>query len=146
MSSLMIRPATGARTSLRPWRTLLASGAAPVLVWFAVTRLSGAALAVHLGTASQDVGVVAVVLAALIGTSGALLIAVVTQRRAGHPRTVFLAVTVPLLALSLAGPLSQATTAGSAVGLAVLHLVVGATALPLLAHRLVSRSAPEARG
>ncbi|MEO8827763.1 DUF6069 family protein [Lapillicoccus sp.] len=146
MSSTTIRPATDVRTSLRPWRALLASVAAPVMVWLAVTRFSGTALLVASGKSTQEVGIVAVVLAALVGASGALLVAVLAQRRAVHPRRVFLAVTLPLLVVSLAGPLSQATTTGSALGLAALHLVVAATALPLLAHRLVSRSAREARG
>lgn len=146
MSSITTAPTTAARTSLRPWRILLASVAAPVLAWLAVTRLIGTALLVTSGTSTQEVGLVAVVLAALVGASGALLVAVLAQRRAVHPRRVFLAVTLPLLVISLTGPLTQATTTGSALHLAALHLVVGATALPLLAHRLVSRPAREARG
>ena len=71
--------------------------------------------------------------AALVaGLLGWLLLAGL-DRRAARARTAWTAVALLVLAVSLALPLAAATTTSAAVGLVVLHLVVGAVVIPGLA-------------
>ena len=86
-----------------------------------------------------------VVAAQVIGTAlaagliGWLLLAAL-DRRAPRPRATWTGIALLVLAASLALPLAAATTTSAAIGLIVLHLVVGAAVIPGMASTVQSRS------
>lgn len=111
----------------------------PAVLWTVLGPVAHVRMAVQGATADQEVGFVAVVLAALAGSAGALGIAWVARRIARRPRVVFLSVALALLLLSLTGPFALAVSPGAAYSLAGLHVAVGLTVLPMLVLRLGSR-------
>ena len=117
-------------------RALCAAGgaAAAAIAWAVEVPLLGIRLTVRFGAmAPQTVVAGQVVGAALVaGLLGWLLLAGL-DRRAARARTAWTAVALLVLAVSLALPLAAATTTSAAVGLVVLHLVVGAVVIPGLA-------------
>jgi Family of unknown function (DUF6069) len=143
--SAAVTPAV--RDVRRSWaRALCAAGgaAAAAIAWAVEVPLLGIRLTVRFGAmAPQTVVAGQVVGAALVaGLLGWLLLAAL-DRRAAHARTanistghisaVWTAAALLVLAVSLALPLAAATTTSAAVGLVVLHLVVGAVVIPGLA-------------
>jgi hypothetical protein len=80
-----------------------------------------------------------------LGTFWGTVLAVVFARRAAQPARTFLATTLPLLALSLTGPLTAHATAATKVTLVTLvcgHLVAAAIIIPVVTRRLaVARGA-----
>jgi hypothetical protein len=128
--------------------------AAAAIAWAVEVPLLGIRLTVRFGAmAPQTVVAGQVVGAALVaGLLGWLLLAALDRRAAhartahvstghistghistGHISTVWTAAALLVLAVSLALPLAAATTTSAAVGLVVLHLVVGAVVIPGLA-------------
>jgi hypothetical protein len=78
-----------------------------------------------------------------LGTFWGTVLAVVFARRAARPARAFLATTLPLLALSLAGPLTAQATTATKVTLACGHLIAAAIIVPAVTRRLAaSRRAP----
>ncbi len=133
--SAAVTPAV--RDARRSWaRALCAAGgaAAAAIAWAVEVPLLGIRLTVRFGAmAPQTVVAGQVVGAALVaGLLGWLLLAVL-DRRAARGRTAWTAVALLVLAVSLALPLAAATTTSAAVGLVVLHLIVGAVVIPGLA-------------
>ena len=122
-------------------RALCAAGgaAAAAIAWAVEVPLLGVRLTVRFGAmAPQTVVAGQVVGAALVaGLLGWLLLAALDRRavspRTAHISTAWTAVALLVLAVSLALPLAAATTTSAAVGLVVLHLVVGAVVIPGLA-------------
>ena len=119
----------------RGWPALLLAPVAASAVWAVLTQ-AGVELLVRSGSGTQAVGIAAVVLASLVGVAGAWALASAASRWTAHPRRVFLAVALALLALSLLGPLGLAASTSDGAWLAVLHLVVAAVALPLFVRWL----------
>ena len=126
----------------RSWARALcvASGAvAAAIAWAVEVPLLGTRLTVRFGAmAPQTVVAGQVVGAALVaGLLGWLLLAALDRRaaraRATRISAVWTAAALLVLAVSLALPLAVATTTAAAVGLVVLHLVVGAVVIPGLA-------------
>jgi Family of unknown function (DUF6069) len=133
--SAAVTPAV--REVKRNWpRALFAAGgaAAAAVAWAVEVPVLGIRLTVRFGAmAPQTVVAGQVVGAALVaGLLGWLLLAALDQR-AARARTVWTAVALLVLAVSLALPLAAATTTSAAAGLVVLHLVVGAVVIPGLA-------------
>ena len=133
--SAAVTPAV--RDARRSWaRALYAAGgaAAAAIAWAVEVPLLGIRLTVRFGAmAPQTVVAGQVVGAALVaGLLGWLLLAVL-DRRAARARTAWTALALLVLAVSLAFPLAAATTTSAAVGLVVLHLIVGAVVIPGLA-------------
>ena len=133
--SAAVTPAV--RDARRSWaRALCAVGgaAAAAIAWAVEVPLLGIRLTVRFGAmAPQTVVAGQVVGAALVaGLLGWLLLAVL-DRRAARARMAWTAAALLVLAVSLALPLAAATTTSAAVGLVVLHLVVGAVVIPGLA-------------
>jgi hypothetical protein len=140
------RPAsTSARTAVRTRRPVsqvsLAAGAVTLAVieaYGAITHAAGvplraAAFGAH--TATQvNAGWLAFGVA--LGTFWGTVLAVVFARRAAHPVRAFLASTLPLLALSLAGPLTAHATAATKITLAGGHLIAAAIIIPVMTRRL----------
>ena len=133
--SAAVTPAV--RDARRSWaRALCTAGgaAAAAIAWAVEVPLLGIRLTVRFGAmAPQTVVAGQVVGAALVaGLLGWLLLAVL-DRRAARARTAWTAAALLVLGVSLALPLAAATTTSAAVGLVVLHLVVGAVVIPGLA-------------
>ena len=138
--SAAVTPAV--RDVKRSWaRALCAAGgaAAAAIAWAVEVPLLGIRLTARCGAmAPQTVVAGQVVGAALVaGLLGWLLLAALDRRaaraRTAHVSAVWTAVALAVLAVSLALPLAAATTTSTAVGLVVLHLVVGAVVIPGMA-------------
>jgi Family of unknown function (DUF6069) len=133
--SAAVNPAV--RDATRSWaRALCAAGgaAAAAIAWAVEAPLLGIRLTVRFGVMAPQTVVAGQVVgaAAVAGLLGWLLLAAL-DRRAARVRTTWTAAALLVLAVSLAVPLAAATTTSAAVGLVVLHLVVGAVVIPGLA-------------
>jgi hypothetical protein len=133
------RSAGGARqATVRRSRAIavLSAGAAGLLGWVAADALLGVDLAVQTGDTAtlREVGPVAALLAGLMsGLAGWLLLAVL-ERFTARARSLWRAIALLTLVVSLVGTLDAVTTAATAA-LATLHVLVGATVLVLLPRR-----------
>lgn len=117
---------------------LLAAGVlAPLVGWVVLVPVAGLRLTVSSGSGARTVGPLAVVVAALVG-SGAALVLARLSRRAAHPRRTYLWLVAIGLVVSLTGP-AQATTVRAALGLALLHVLVAAAVVPGSARALLTR-------
>jgi hypothetical protein len=132
-------------TAVRPrwpvFQVSIVAGAAALAVieaYGAITHAAGvplraAAFGAH--TATQvNAGWLAFGVA--LGTFWGTVLAVVFARRAARPARAFLATTLPLLTLSLAGPLTAHATAATKVTLTCGHLIAAAIIIPAVTRRL----------
>jgi len=72
-----------------------------------------------------------------LGTFWAAVLAIVFARWAARPARAFLCTTIPLLALSLVGPLGAThTTVATKLTLACGHLIAAAIIIPVVTRRL----------
>ena len=102
-----------------------AAGAAAV-VWWVLTGPASVDLAVRSGSGERQVGVVSVIVTAVVvALAGGGLLRVLERRRGARGVAAWTVTAVAVLAVSLAGPLGAASPAAG-LGLALLHLVVGA--------------------
>jgi drug/metabolite transporter (DMT)-like permease len=106
------------------------------LVW-AVTTLAGVDLRVTSGADTRTVGLTSVLVVALLAGLGALVVALLIGR-SRRPRRMWPAVSVPILVVSLVGPLGAATAAAG-VALASMHVVVGAILISGMSGSLPAR-------
>ena len=121
----------------------LAAGAAALAVievYGAIARAAGvplraAAFGAHAAT-QVNAGWLAFGVA--LGVFWGTVLAVVFARYAARPARAFLAVTLPLLALSLAGPLTAHATDATKVTLACGHLIAAAIIIPPVTRRLAA--------
>jgi Family of unknown function (DUF6069) len=124
-------------------RALCAVGgaAAAAIAWAIEVPLMGIRLSIRFGGAHPQTVVAAQVIGAALaaGLIGWLLLAAL-DRRASSPRATWTGIALLVLAVSLALPLAAATTTSAAIGLVVLHLVVGAAVIPGMASTARSRS------
>jgi Family of unknown function (DUF6069) len=109
--------------------------AAAAIAWSLEVPLLGIRLSIRFGGMHpQTVVAGQVVGAALVaGLLGWLLLAAL-DRSAARPRAGWTGAALIVLAASLALPLAAATTTSAAIGLIVLHLVVGAVVIPGMAR------------
>ena len=110
-------------------RALVVVGAvaAPLGVWLVAVPLLGVDLQVRPnGGAAQTVGAGAVAAAGLTAALLGRALLALLERRTTRARTVWTAVAVTVLLLSLAGPVTGARTASAAAVLLALHLAVAA--------------------
>ncbi|HET6626079.1 MAG TPA: DUF6069 family protein [Nocardioidaceae bacterium] len=125
------RAARGARLV-----AVAASTAAALAAWV----VAGPVLGVEIATltaadgGSATVGAVAVVVSAAVTTLAGWALLAALERFTRAARRSWTVIAGMVLLVSLIGPATLGSTAGSAVGLVVMHLVVGATAIPLLAR------------
>jgi Family of unknown function (DUF6069) len=122
---------------LRRHRALAVLGgvAAAVAAWAVLRELGGVDLAVTSPAGPVPVGLPAVVLTALVaGLAGWGLLAAL-ERWTSSPRRTWRIVAVAALAVSLAGPVTQAASLPAAGGLVTLHVVVAAALLTGLSRR-----------
>jgi thiamine transporter ThiT len=137
--------AIAARTRRPVSRVSIVAGAAALVVveaYGAIARAAGvplraAAFGAH--TATQvNAGWLAFGVA--LGTFWGTVLAVVFARWAARPARAFLMTTLPLLALSLAGPLTAQATTATRLTLACGHLIAAAIIIPAVVRYLSPRS------
>jgi len=73
-----------------------------------------------------------------LGVFWGTVLAVVFARRAARPARAFLVTTLPLLALSLIGPLTAQATTATRLTLAGGHLIAAAIIIPAVTRRLAA--------
>lgn len=135
-------------------RALCAAGGAlaAALAWTIEVPLLGIHLNFRYGTSHIEIVAVSQIIGASLAASllGWLLLAVL-DRRTRHARTLWTSLALAGLAASVALPLAAATTSATTtsalVGLAAMHLTVGAAVIPAMAStaRARSDSAPESQ-
>ncbi|HEY6737818.1 MAG TPA: DUF6069 family protein [Actinopolymorphaceae bacterium] len=122
----------------RPSRPLAVAGAAVagLVTWLVADPLIGVDLAARLGPegAVQPIGPVQVVVAALVAGLAGWGLLVLCERLSPRGRTLWTFVALAVLLVSLAGPLTQGVGTGTKITLVLMHLVVAAVLLPVLAH------------
>lgn len=111
--------------------------------WAVAHLLAGITLEVRLtpGAQPEPVGIASVTVASALAGVVALLVVAVLRRRTKRPRRNWLVISLVLLAVSLAGPLSGAQTASALVSLVCLHLLAAAVLIPVLWRSLPDRPA-----
>ena len=134
---------TAARSRRPVSQVSIAAGAAALAVieaYGAIARaacvpLRAAAFGAH--TATQvNAGWLAFGVA--LGTFWGTVLAVTFARRAARPARAFLATTLPLLTLSLTGPLTAHATTATKVTLACGHLIAAGVIIPAVTRRLAA--------
>ena len=107
---------------------------ATLVVWAVEALLLGIDLRARPfpGVAAQVVGPPAIATTTLLAGLAAWALLAILERVSPSGRTVWIAVAVVALLVSLAGPLGGGVTASAAAGLACMHLVAAAILIPLL--------------
>lgn len=121
------------------WQATVGAVGASAITWSVLGPLAGLDLVVRTGTGTREVGLGSVVVTALVVSLGALVVAGGARRFAARPRAAFLGTSAGVLLLSLLGPVASATTVGAALALALLHVVVASTVVPVIGGRLPAR-------
>jgi Family of unknown function (DUF6069) len=118
-----------------------AAGAlAAALAWIVEVPLLGIHLNVRLGNGHiQTIGVGQVIGVTVAAALAGWLLLALLQRRTPRARLLWTTIALAALAGSLALPLAAATTTSAAAGLIVMHLAVGATVIPAMAHTARAR-------
>ena len=122
-------------TAVRRALTVLLAIAATLVVWAVEAFLLGIDLQARPvpGAPAQAVGPPAVASATLLAGLVAWALLAILERVTPSGRTVWVAVAVVAVLVSLAAPLGGAITATAAIGLATMHLVAAVILIPLLA-------------
>jgi hypothetical protein len=112
-----------------------AAALAAALAWIVEVPLLGIHLTARFGTGHLHTiapgQVIGVTVAAALAS---WLLLALLQRRTPHARLLWTITALAALATSLALPLAAATTTSAATGLIAMHLTVGATVIPTMAH------------
>ena len=125
-------PATQNRTQGRT-RALSAAGGtlAAVAVWIIEAPLIGVDLSVRFGSGQpQTIGIGQVIGASLAASLLALLLLALLGKRTPRARAAWTSAALVALIVSLALPLSAATTTAATIGLIAMHLAVAAIVIP----------------
>ena len=112
-------------SSSSPVTTVLGATAAAVAIWIVAT-LAGAALTVSFGAGQpvQKITVINVVVAALVGSLAGWGLLVLLRRFTTNARAIWTVIAIVFTVLSLAGPMSTISSAGTKVALVAMHLAV----------------------
>jgi hypothetical protein len=124
-----------------PVAVVAAGGAAAV--WVAA-RVLGVELAVHSGSGTREVGLVAVLVTATVVTLAAGGLLHFLDRRTAGAGRLWTGLALAALAVSLAGP-AGAATLSAGLALAAMHLVVGGVVIVGLRRRLADRDERDGR-
>jgi hypothetical protein len=133
------RTTTGGARPTRRARlvAVLGATAAALGVWALAGPLLGVDLTVRTSAdaATQHIGPVAVTLVGvLVGLAGWGTLALAERRTPARARTGWMILAVAVLAVSLAGPITSATTTAATIALLGMHLTVAAVLIPGLAR------------
>lgn len=107
--------------------TLVAASVVAMLVWTVSVPILGIDLVAGSGPSAQTVGPVGVAVVPLVAGGVAWMLLALLEKAGTAGRRVWLVLGLVFLAVSLAGPLTMATSAGVMVSLLAMHLLVGAT-------------------
>ena len=112
-------------SSSSPVVVVLGATAAAVAIWI-VAILAGADLTVSFGAGQpiQKITLVNVVVAALVGSLAGWGLLALLRRFTGNARAIWTVIAIIFLLLSLGGPLSTISSAGTKVALVAMHLAV----------------------
>lgn len=123
-------------TAARRLLIVLLAIVATLIVWAVEAYLLGIDLHARPvpSAAAQAVGPPAVASATLLAGLVAWALLAILERVTPSGRTVWVAVAVVALLVSLAAPLSGAITGTAAIGLATMHVAAAAILIPLLAR------------
>ncbi len=120
---------------------------AALVVWLIAKPLIGGAFTIPLagGTQTIVVGWVSVIAITLVASLAAWGLLAMLERFTLHARAAWTAIAAVALLLSFAGPLfaASAASAGTKLSLALMHVVVAAVLIPLLARTTPSRPGVE---
>jgi len=134
---------TGVSTRpIRRTRALAVLGAtvATLAVWAVAGPLAAVDLTVHLGSATaQHVGPATVAIVSILAGLAAWGLLAMLEHLTPRAPTVWTAIALVTLALSLAGPLSSGATTAAKVALAGMHLAAAAVLVPMLTGSAVPR-------
>jgi hypothetical protein len=121
---------------------VLGATAAAVAIW-AVATAAGADLTVSFGPGQpiQKITVVNVVVAALVGSLAGWGLLVLLRRFTTKARSIWTVTAIVAALLSLAGPLSTISSAGTKVSLVAMHVAVATVLIVML-----RRTAPQHTG
>jgi Family of unknown function (DUF6069) len=127
---------TRARTRTRRAAAVLFGTAAALAVWVVAVPLAGTELEVQSGAeaAVQEVGPASVAATSLLAALAGWALLATLERFTRRARTVWVAVALVVLALSLFGPLTQGQGTAATVTLLTMHFVEAAVVIPLLAR------------
>src|SRR2546423_5605695 len=119
-------------------RALGVAGAtlAAVAVWALAMSILGSSLVIRFGDgAPQTIGIELVVMGSLMGSLLGLGSLVLLEKFTARARTIWTAVAIGVLLVSLSLPLVAGTTASTKVALALMHLAVASVLIPTLRRR-----------
>ena len=136
--SIAMKMTSSLRRSSRPLG-MVAAPLVALLVWLAADPLAGIDLAVRRGAgAVQNLGPVDVIIAALAAGLAAWGLRAILDRVSDRSRTVWTAVAVAVLLVSVVGPLTGAMTVTATIVLECMHVAVGASLIAALAPGVTS--------
>ena len=120
---------------------VLAAIAAPLIIWVAATPVLKIALEVRLtpGSPTQTVSALTIAIVGMLAGLVAWGLLALLERVTRHPRAIWTSISMVVLVVSLAGPLSGAQTPSAKVALVCMHLAVAIALVPLLAYTAVAR-------
>jgi hypothetical protein len=112
-------------SSSSPVTAVLGATAAAVAIWIVAT-LAGADLTVSFGPGQpiQKITVINVVVAALVGSLAGWGLLALLRRFTTNARAIWTVIAIIFALLSLGGPLSTISSAGTKVSLVAMHLAV----------------------
>lgn len=122
--------------------TVAAAVGTAVLVWFFVGPMQGVDLSIVAGGSPQTIGLSEVVVVSLGASLAGIVSLLVVQQVNRHPRGVWASLALAVTLLSLVVPLTADGPLTTRVGLATVHLSVGAVLIPGLALSIRSRYEP----
>ena len=138
---------TASRRRSRRLRAVAAGVLAAVVGWVIIEGVAGVDLrapAFDGTTATQDIGLGAVIFTSLIASLAAWGLLAALERYSSRPRRDWTILAVAGLVLSLGGPLSGTGIDATERGLlALLHLIVAAVLIPLLYRTATARDGRE---
>lgn len=109
-------------------------------VWAVLSQTLGVQLEAQQGSSTDEIGGVAVAVAAGVMSLAGWGLLALLERRTTQARRTWTIVALAFTGVSLVGPLGSGVGAGSKVGLAALHVAVAAVLIPGL--RRTSRRRP----
>jgi hypothetical protein len=127
----IVRDPTRFRSRLIAW---LGGAVAGLVVWVIAGPIAGADLRATVPGGEQEIGAVAVVLAALAQGGVGWAVLALLERFLGRARTIWLVVAVLVLVASGVSAATAAADTETAVWLNVMHVAVAAVLVPVLAR------------
>lgn len=111
---------------------VLGAAAATLTVWAIAGPLAGVDLRVHVGSGTQHVGPATVVAVSVLTGLAAWALLAALEHFSPRAPTIWTAIALAALALSLAGPLTSGATTAAKMALTGMHLAAAAVLVPAL--------------